>query len=95
MVLPKETWIGVNHDNHTTCKIKGSKSKLTSLDFINLLSADNSININHVKWFRDFNSSTILMRDTPYVLKSTENKRINVICNGVLCGTKNILYTSP
>ena len=84
-----KNWIGVFDNNHISCKLKGSKVKINYLDFLSLLSEGNTKTLNHVKWFKDFTNSCIIMKDTPHILKSTDNKRFSVKYNGVIIGTKS------
>ena len=83
-----KNWIGVFDNNHISCKLKGSKVKINYLDFLSLLSEGNTKTLNHVKWFKDFTNSCIIMKDTPHILKSTDNKRFSVKYNGVIIDTK-------
>ena len=65
-----KSWIGIKLDGSTVCKLKGSKSKLSLLDFITMLSVDSSLTLNHEKWYKFFNNSTIRIKNTPFTLKS-------------------------
>ena len=86
-----KTWIGVTDSGEKTCKIKGYKYSLEYLQFLNLLQANSMINLSQNKWHKDFEMSAIIMKDTTYILKSTDNKRLAVFCNGVLIFTRNFI----
>ena len=90
-----KNWIGVDSDNNVTCKMKGSKNKLNYLDFLSLLQVDSNINLNQNKWFKSFKESNIIIKDTPFTIKTNDNKRVLVFNNGILTSTKNITVLVP
>jgi len=64
-------------------------NRLTMDDFESLLMKDSSIKINHDKWYKSLEDSTITVKDQIYTLKVTSNKR-NLIydSNNKLINTK-------
>lgn len=71
-------------------KIKGSKSGhgLTFSDFIKLLVKNYSISIRQEKWNKNISLSTIFVKDSPYNLKITDNKRAIIWLNNKFANTK-------
>lgn len=89
--LGAKSYIGISTSGNITCKIKGYKTKLSYLDFLYLLQENSELNLNHDKWFKLFESSSIIVKNTPYNLKVNNNKKDLVFNNGVLIGTRHIL----
>ena len=85
-----KNWIGITVNGVVVCKMKGSKIKINYLDFLYLLQTNNTKTVNQNKWFRSFNQSSIIIKDSPFTIKSNNNKRISIYNNGVLVYTKNI-----
>ena len=85
-----KNWIGVTDNGFVVCKMKGSKIKINYLDFLSLLLINSTKTVNQDKWFRSFINSNIIIKDTPFTIKSNNNKRELIINNGVLVNTKNI-----
>lgn len=85
-----KSYIGVNADGSSICKLKGSKNKLNYLDFLSLLNEGSEMKLNHDKWFKHFGDSTISIKNTPFTLRANSNKRILVYSNGILIGTESI-----
>ena len=86
-----KTWIGVDSAGKVTCKVKGFKYSLEYLQFLSLLRYENYLNLNQNKWHKDFEKSIVIMKDTPYILKSTDNKRENVFSNNMLVATRSFI----
>ena len=84
-----KSWLGVDSYGNSICKMKGSKNKLTYLDFLSLLQLNSTFKIYHDKWYRDFKNSTINIKDTPFSFKSNDNKRELIYNNNVMIDTKN------
>ena len=70
--------------------MKGNKIKLTYLDFLLLLQLDSNFVINQNKWYKSFKESNIIVKDTPFTIKTNNNKRVLIFNNNVLTTTKNI-----
>ena len=75
--LAPKVYAGLTSDNKKICKVKGytNSSDLSLDDFNNLLQKDAILTLEHTKWFRDLVDSNILMKNTPYNLVQTDNKR--------------------
>ena len=88
--LGAKNWIGVDSLGNVTCKMKGSKVKLTYLDFLLLLQLDSNFVINQNKWYKSFKESNVIIKDTPFTIKKNNNKRVLIFNNNVLTATVNI-----
>ena len=58
-----KNWIGVDSSGSTTCKMKGSKTKLNYLDFLKLLQINSDFVINQNKWYKSFKESSVIIKD--------------------------------
>ena len=79
---------GITENGKTITKIKGFKNS-NNLDFNeikNLLTKNSQLKLNHVKWFRNVNKIT--MKESPYLLTNTENKRTTIYENNIAVNTK-------
>jgi uncharacterized protein YprB with RNaseH-like and TPR domain len=65
--------LDINGNSFT--KVKGFKNQLPLDKLETLLFKDSHISLNHTKWFKKLNKSTILVKMSPYDLKISENKR--------------------
>ena len=86
--LGPKIYSGITTDDRLITKIKGFKdSKDLSFNEIkSLLHKDSNLELNHVKWFRSINQ--IEMKEQPYILSSTANKREFIFKNGIAIDTK-------
>lgn len=75
--LAPKVYAGMTDDNLKICKVKGftGANELTLEDFTKLLYKNSHFSLNHTKWFRNLFNSTITMKETPYNLVQTDNKR--------------------
>lgn len=87
--IGSKTRIGVDSDNNITCKLKGFKHKISYLEFLSLLNFNSSLTLSQEKWFRSFKNSNILIKDSPYNLKSLDTRRIGFFNNNILVATTN------
>lgn len=85
-----KNWIGIDTSGNTTCKMKGSKIKLTYLDFLLLLQVDTDLKIYQNKWYKSFKESNVIIKNSPFTIKTNNNKRNLVINNGIMTNTNNI-----
>ena len=84
--LGPKIYSGITIENKTITKIKGFKiAKELNFEQIKSLLLENSnLNLNHVKWFRSIDK--IEMKESPYLLSNTENKRTLIYKNnGASC----------
>nr|YP_009690175.1 hypothetical protein PPIT_000072 [Porodaedalea pini]QEG56955.1 hypothetical protein PPIT_000072 [Porodaedalea pini] len=72
-------------DGKEIVKVKGVKDTIQYSDLKSLLVKDSSFAINQEKWYREINSSQIVVEDEIYTLMVTDNKRTLIYNN------KNIL----
>lgn len=86
--LGPKIYSGITKDNKVITKIKGFKeSKNLTFDNIKELLQENSnLKLNHIKWFRNIN--TIEMKEQPYILSATANKREFIYESGKAIDTK-------
>ena len=73
--LGPKIYSGITTQNKTITKIKGFKNAkdLNFNDIKSLLIENSKLKLNHTKWFR--NIDKIEMKEQPYLLSNTENKR--------------------
>lgn len=90
--LGPKIYSGITDDcakaSQTITKIKGFKNN-KSVSFENiksLLVKESNLKLNHMKWFRNVNS--IEMKQSPYLLSNTENKRSIKYENNIAINTK-------
>lgn len=57
------------------CKVKGFKKKVPVSELKNLLCKDSKLSLSQDKWFKNFESGYIAIKEQPYVLRVTDNKR--------------------
>ena len=86
--LGPKIYSGITHDGKLITKVKGFKnSRELSFDEIKgLLIKDSKLELDHIKWFRTLNK--IEMKEHPYSLSMTMNKRIFIYENGKAINTK-------
>lgn len=90
--LGPKIYSGITDDcakaSKTITKIKGFKASkdLSFNDLKELLHKDSNLELKHIKWFRNIN--TIEMKESPYLLSYTENKREFIYNNGIAIDTK-------
>ncbi len=86
--LGPKIYSGITDDCKTITKIKGFKNskELTFDEMKSLLNENSKLELKHVKWFRTTNR--IEMKEQPYILSSTDNKRENICINGIVVDTK-------
>ena len=86
--LGPKIYSGITIDDKLITKIKGFKNaKNLSFDQIKkLLNKDSNLELNHVKWFRT--TDTIEMKEQPYLLSGTVNKREFIYKEGIAIDTK-------
>ena len=85
-----KNWIGIDTSGNATCKMKGSKVKLTYLDFLLLLQDDTDFKIYQNKWYKSFKESNVIIKNSPFTIKTNNNKRNLVVNNGIMTNTNNI-----
>lgn len=78
----------IQGENRDICKVKGFKNKVSISELKNLLSKDSKISLSHEKWFRNFAAGNIQIKEQPYVLRVTDNKRKLVFKNNILVKTE-------
>lgn len=86
--LGPKIYSGITLSGKTITKIKGFKdSKTLSFgDIKSLLIKDSILKLKHIKWFRTLNN--IQMKEQPYALSTTMNKREIIYREGVAVDTK-------
>lgn len=75
--LGPKIYAAITDKDEYICKIKGFKNP-KSVPFevmTSLLKKDESISLNHLKWFRNITDSSIIMKEQIYELMKTNNKR--------------------
>ena len=87
--LGPKIYSGLTVDDKLITKIKGFKNaKELSFDEIkSLLNENSKLELKHVKWFRTTNR--IEMKEQPYFLSSTDNKREFIYENNIAIDTKS------
>ena len=87
-----KTYFGLSsNDGSTTCKLKGSKNKISFLEYLFLLQEDSHLKIFQEKWNKSFETSSIHIKNTPFTIRANNNKRLLIYSNGVLIGTANLI----
>jgi hypothetical protein len=66
---------GGKTSNYEFVKVKGLKTHIQFEELKNLLIKNNKLNINQDKWYKDFSSGYINIKNEIYTLMITENKR--------------------
>ena len=75
-------------------KVKGLSNSLTIEQLEYLLVKDNIISLKQNKWFRDYVDSSVIIRETSYDSKATDNKRRIIFdSNNIMVNTKPIVLT--
>lgn len=90
--LGPKIYAGITTTGKYICKIKGFKNA-SSIPFEvmkSLLHKDSSVELSHVKWFRNIDSQTIEMKNQLYNLQKTSNKRTFVYNKNVAFDTNPI-----
>lgn len=91
--LGPKVYGGINTNGIEFTKVKGLKNKISLLQLSNLLKL-NLDNINkpftQEKWYKSLIECTIEIKQIPYLLTPTDNKRHLIYKNNILIGTKAI-----
>lgn len=94
-LLPK-VYGGVLIDNKEIIKIKGFKGNITFNELESLLIKNSKLELNHTKWFRNFNLGHITLKQILYTLILNENKRHLIYNeNNKFIDTKPIKINKP
>lgn len=89
VALGPKVYGGIDLDGNQFTKAKGLKTPVSLIELESLLNNDNSLVLNHDKWFSSLDKGTIAINPTTYDLKPTDTKRNLVYKNGILVGTSN------
>lgn len=73
--LAPKVYGGININNESVIKIKGSKVKLSYDQLEVLLNKDNKLTLDQEKWYKNISDSSINIRNDIYTLMVTTNKR--------------------
>ena len=75
--LAPKVYAGITDQGKKICKVKGftNSSQISLNELENLLDKGSVKSLTHTKWFRNLFDSKITMRNTPYNLVQTDNKR--------------------
>jgi DNA polymerase elongation subunit (family B) len=87
--LGPKIYAGITTDNNYICKIKGFKDSkdIPFNDMKSLLKENASLNLQHNKWFRNLSEAQIFIKDSPYQLTPTQNKRKIIYKDGIAVNT--------
>ena len=66
---------GVDQHGNEFSKVKGYSSSVSIDQLESLLTKSNNLSLSQSKWHRDFESSNVLIKQTSYDSKITDNKR--------------------
>ena len=76
MAVGPKFYVGVELNTaNQFSKVKGLSNSLTIEQLEYLLVKDNIISLKQNKWFRDYVDSSVIIRETSYDSKATDNKR--------------------
>ena len=85
--LSPKVYGGITIDGNEIVKVKGFKNKLPFIQLKSLLTKDQSLLLNHSKWYKSFENGIIKVKNETYNLIVTENKRKLVYENNTLIKT--------
>jgi DNA polymerase type B, organellar and viral len=88
--LAPKVYGGIMDNGKEISKVKGFSKPVNFKDLKSLLIRNKSLELNHDKWFRDFSSGIITIKDSLYNLVVSSNKRKNIYINNKFIGTKPI-----
>lgn len=88
--LSAKCYAGLTVDGNYICKIKGYKNANDiSFDVLkSLLKENSSLNLKHVKWFKNISKGEIIMKEELYELIKSTSKREIIYENGVAVNTR-------
>ena len=95
VALAPKVYGGIDINGNEIVKTKGLKAKVSFLQLKSLLNVKSLSEVNNTglftqtKWFNNLETGTIIVKDTNYNLRPTDNKRNLTYKNGVLIGTTN------
>lgn len=92
--LAPKVYAGQLEDDSEIVKVKGFTEKLSLEQIKSLLIKDSKLELYHDKWFRNFEDSSIEIKNQMYTLVSTENKRKLVYVENKLIDTTPFIINS-
>ena len=92
VALGPKIYGGIDLLGKSFTKVKGLKNKLTFDDLNHLLIKQNTSNspFTQEKWYKSLMDGTIEIKQVPYLLRPTDNKRLLIYKDGVLVDTESI-----
>ena len=91
VALGPKVYGGICKDGYSFTKVKGLKNKLTFNELESLLDKNYLNNkFTQEKWYKSLIKGNIKIKERPYKLKVTENKRLLIFKNNILTSTTSI-----